>query len=113
MISQKFNLSSLIRNVKDCSCTSMVTPNEIYINNSDNFNVSMRIFTETGDIPQTPVAFTMRLYSKTFIDYLLDVPSYLANLSSSSPDEVTNDNLGFVNFSNARVKLVLYYDIIV
>ena len=81
---------------------TLLTPNEIYIDNSDNFNVTVKVFTDTNQIPTSPTFLGISLYNN--LDVLNDLPMQLA--SFVGPQNISSDSNGIVTFKNCYVFLL-------
>ena len=76
----------------------MVSPSEIYVIDSQHFNITLRVIDETGKVPinQTPFSLTL-IY---IIDSESGTPESLATLNWFSS---ITDNKGIANFLDCHV----------
>lgn len=100
VISSKFDLRIQSINSIDCACVSFLTPTEIYVNNNEPFNISLKLLTETGSPPSYPILIAMALNLYTYDDALKVAPK-IAGLGSS-PTTISDSN-GVANFTNCNV----------
>ena len=105
-ISNKFKVATFYPNKQDCTFIKLITPAEIYVTSSQNFNVQMQLLAETGTNVTKQLSMNLLLYSEINYGKAQNLPTGLVNLQTSGP--ILSNN-SFVSFSNCSVIIQYIY----
>ena len=81
-----------------CGLMTLLTPSEIHINNSDNFDVAVKVLANTNQIPANPVFLEISLYNN--LDKTTNLPIQL--VSFIAPNNISSDSNGIVTFKSCH-----------